>query len=145
MAKALVGENPRPHLDATTLYKFDSYKDWAAASPPTMVWVPAGLGSLLRPCPRVTEPLGQAEPIEGSKRLQLEPIEGPKIGANRLKLVHRIMWMVPWCHGIAMYTRPCGNPGYSWGPQWNERCCAKVLPPKETELKTYKFGVSTGP
>lgn len=36
----------RPHLDATTLYKIDSYNDWAAASPPTMVWVPAGLGPL---------------------------------------------------------------------------------------------------
>ena len=32
MAIASGGENPRPQLDATTSYKSDSYKDWAAAS-----------------------------------------------------------------------------------------------------------------
>ena len=43
------------------------------------------------------------------------------------------MWMVPCRHGVAIHTCPFGNPGYSWGPQWNECGRAEVLPTKEIE------------
>ena len=123
------------------LYKIDSYKDWAAASPPTMVWVPAGLG-----------PLSQGNGTTGPGRIHRRIKTSPVRTHRRTKDMSQ--------------PSEVSAPNYADGtlPSW---CCYTYLPFRKSRVllgtpvervrsrrslthegdRAYnsKFGVSTGP